>query len=82
VFYPGYSTFPPRKVTSGTPFVRGDRQGFHDVTIGLVRLATRQERLDALHAASPDLPPPPEKMPRLRQLMDKEYVDLGIGRNR
>ena len=82
VFYPGYSTFPPRKVTSGTPFVRGDRQGFHDVTIGLVRLATRQERLDALHAATPDLPPPPEKTPRLRQLMDKEYVDLGIGRNR
>jgi hypothetical protein len=82
VFYPGYSTFPPRKVASGTPFIRGDREGFHDVTIGLVRLTTRQERLDALHSATPDLPPPPEKTPRLRQLMEREYVDLGFRRNR
>jgi hypothetical protein len=82
VFYPGYSSFPPRKVVSGTPFIDGDREAFHDVTIGLVRLTTRQERIDALHGASPALPPPPEKTPKLRELMNKEYVDLGIRRSR
>ena len=80
VFYPGHSTFPPRNVRSGNPFVRGDRQGFHDVTIGLVRLTTRQERLDALHTATPEPLPSPDKTPRLKQLMEREYIDLGFRR--
>jgi hypothetical protein len=82
VFYPGYSTFPLRKVTSGDSFIRGDREGFHDVTIGLVRLTTRTARVDALRSATPDLLPPPEKTPRLKQLMEREYFDLGFRRNR
>ena len=82
VFYPGYSSFPPRKVVSGRPFIEGDREAFHDVTIGLVKITTRQERIEALHGATPALPPPPEKTPRLTEMIEKEYIDLGIRRER
>lgn len=81
VFSPGYSVFPESKVTSGEkPFIQGDGKAFHDVTIGLVKLSTREERLDTLRWVGPASGPPPEKTPKLRKLKEQEYVDLGDGR--
>jgi len=76
VFLPGYSVYGAagRKVVSGRPFIRGDSQAYHDVTIGLVKLKTREERVSALGGIPHG--PPPEKIPRYQALMNEEYERL------
>jgi hypothetical protein len=80
VFYPGYSAHGAlgARVTSGTPFLRGDIQGFHDVTIGLVRLRTRKERLSVIGAVRP-AEAPATKIRNLTRLVNVEAAVLGVG---
>jgi hypothetical protein len=79
VFSPGHSAHGAfgSHVTSGTPFVRGDSQGFHDVVIGLVRLRTREERLSVINAVRP-VEAPVAKTQTLIRLMNVEAAALGV----
>jgi hypothetical protein len=76
VFLPGYSVYgvAGRRVSSGQPFVRGDSQSYHDVTVGLVKLKSREEQIDALGGIP--YGPPADKIPRYQTLMTKEYERL------
>jgi hypothetical protein len=81
VFLPGYSVWGVvgRRVVSGRPFIRGDSTGFHDVTIGLVKLQTRDERLDTisgLPAPASDIPL--ERVPRLLHAVKQERTSLKL----
>jgi hypothetical protein len=80
VFFPGYSAHGAlgAHVTSGTPFLRGDGQGFHDVSIGLVRLVTRAERLSVIGAVRP-AEAPVSKIRNLTRLVNIEASALGVG---
>jgi hypothetical protein len=80
VFFPGYNAHGAlgARVTSGTPFLRGDVQAFHDVSVGLVRLATREERLSVIGAVRP-AEVPATKIRNLTRLVNVEAAALGVG---
>jgi hypothetical protein len=82
VFFPGYTVYgvAGRKVVSGRPFIRGDSQAYHDVTIGLVKLKTREERVSALGGIP--YGPPAGKIPRYQSLMNEEHQRLWPRRRR
>jgi hypothetical protein len=79
VFFPGYSAHggAGSNATSGTSFIRGDYQAFHGVTIGLVKLTTRQERLATISAVRPP-EVPASKIRNLTRLVNVERAALGL----
>lgn len=79
VFMPGFSAWgiSTARVPSRLSTIRGDVQGFHDVTVGLTRLQSREQRLELVNGLpAPASDTPLERVPRLVEVWRRERANL------
>jgi hypothetical protein len=81
IFYPGYGVFGAvGHRAPAYPSIDGDVTAFHAVTVRLVKLETREQRLDALSVLPYGGDVPRQRTPHLARLLDEEHRTLFPGR--